>query len=75
MSGVNNCILPNNLLDHVENNIWLRVNEDQSVDIGMTDIAQTLAGSIIHCIPKAVGMTLPSRWPGCSTALAPTMAS
>ena len=64
MSGAHNCILPKDLLDHVEHNIWLRVNDDQSVDIGMTDIAQTMAGSMIHYIPKAVGMTPPRRWPG-----------
>ncbi len=58
MPEVNNCILPDHLLYHVENNIWLKVNDDQSIDIGMTDIAQTMAGSIIHCKPKAVGKTV-----------------
>lgn len=55
MSEVKNCMLPANLLYHVENNIWIRLNDDGTLDIGMTDIAQTMAGSIIHCRPKKVG--------------------
>ncbi|MCH8327740.1 MAG: glycine cleavage system protein H [Candidatus Marinimicrobia bacterium] len=58
MPALNNCILPDGLLYHVENNIWLKINDDQSIDIGMTDIAQTMAGSIIHCKPKAVGRSV-----------------
>jgi glycine cleavage system H protein len=55
MSEVKNCLLPDDLLYHVENNVWVRVNEDGTLDLGMTDIAQTMAGSIIHCRPKKVG--------------------
>ena len=58
MSELNNCTLPDDLLYHVENNIWLKVNDDQSIDIGMTDIAQTMAGNIIHCSPKKVGKSI-----------------
>ncbi len=55
MSELNNCLLPDELLYHVENNVWLRDNGDGTYDMGMTDIAQTMAGSIIHCRPKAAG--------------------
>ncbi|MDP7203607.1 MAG: hypothetical protein QGF72_05700, partial [Candidatus Poseidoniaceae archaeon] len=52
---VNNCKLPDDLLYHVEYNVWVRREDDGNVILGMTDIAQTLAGSIIHCRPKKVG--------------------
>ncbi len=52
---VNNCMLPDGLLYHVDYNVWVSQNDDGTVDLGMTDIAQTLAGSIIHCRPKKVG--------------------
>jgi len=55
MSELNSCLLPDDLAYHVENNVWVRDNGDGTCDIGMTDIAQTLAGSLIHCRPKAVG--------------------
>ena len=45
---VNNCSLPDDLLYHVDYNVWLRLKEDGIVEMGMTDIAQTMAGSIIH---------------------------
>ncbi|MDP6363835.1 MAG: biotin/lipoyl-containing protein [Candidatus Poseidoniia archaeon] len=55
MALVRNCLLPSDLLYDVPTNIWVRELDDGTVEIGMTDIAQTLAGSIIHCRPKKVG--------------------
>ena len=55
MAEVNNCLLPDELKYHIEFNVWLRDNDDGSYDMGMTDIAQTMAGSVIHCRPKSVG--------------------
>ena len=55
MAEVNNCLLPDELKYHIEFNVWLRDNGDGSYDMGMTDIAQTMAGSMIHCRPKAMG--------------------
>lgn len=52
---VNNCRLPDELLYHVDHNVWIKKNDDGTVILGMTDIAQSLAGSIIHCRPKKVG--------------------
>ena len=48
MAEVNNCLLPDELKYHIEFNVWLRDNGDGSYDMGMTDIAQTMAGSVIH---------------------------
>jgi glycine cleavage system H protein len=58
MAELKNCLLPEDLRYHVEYNIWLRDNGDGTWDLGMTDIAQTLAGNIIHCRPKKVGKTI-----------------
>ena len=55
MAEVKNCLLPDDLKYHVEFNVWLREAGDGAWDVGMTDIAQTLAGSIIHCRPKKLG--------------------
>ena len=55
MAEIKNCLLPDDLLYHVEYNVWVRDNGDGTCDVGMTDIAQSLAGSIIHCRPKKVG--------------------
>lgn len=49
------CLLPDDLWYHVEHNVWLRDNGDGTCDLGMTDLAQTMAGALIHCRPKAAG--------------------
>jgi len=58
MAELNNCLLPDDLQYHVEYNTWLKENGDGTWDIGMTDIAQSLAGAILHCRPKKVGKTV-----------------
>ena len=40
---------------HIDFNVWVRDNGDGTLNIGLTDIAQTMAGSVIHCMPKKVG--------------------
>ena len=55
MAELKNCLLPDDLHYHVDYNVWVRANDDGTYDLGMTDIAQTMAGSIIHCRPKKVG--------------------
>ncbi len=55
MAELKNCMLPDELSYHVDFNIWIKKNDDGTVDLGMTDIAQTMAGNIIHCRPKKVG--------------------
>ncbi len=55
MAEVKNCLLPDDLRYHVEYNVWVRDNGDGTCDVGMTDIAQSLAGAIIHCRPKKAG--------------------
>lgn len=55
MAELRKCILPDDLLYHVENNVWLRDNGNGTYDLGMTDIAQSMAGAVIHCRIKKAG--------------------
>ncbi len=55
MAQTRGCMLPDDLLYHVDNNIWLRDMGDGTYQLGMTDIAQSMAGSVIHCRSKKVG--------------------
>ena len=55
MTTINNCTLPEDLYFSVADNVWVRELPDGNLEIGMTDIAQTMAGSIIHCRPKKTG--------------------
>ena len=52
---INECIILTNLYYAVEDNTWVKVNEDGTVTIGMTDVAQSLAGPILHARAKGVG--------------------
>jgi glycine cleavage system H protein len=52
---INGCIILTNLYYSVEDNTWVKVNDDGTVTLGMTDIAQHLAGPILHAKAKGVG--------------------
>ncbi|MAG57732.1 MAG: glycine cleavage system protein H [Planctomycetes bacterium] len=52
---VRGCFLPLHLHYNVHENTWVEVNDDGTVTIGMTDIAQNLAGPLLHAKPKKVG--------------------
>ena len=58
MTELKNCVLPDSLSYHVDFNVWIQKNEDGTLDLGMTDIAQSMAGNIIHCRPKKVGKSV-----------------
>ena len=55
MATTRNCLLPDDLLYNVNNNQWLRDMGDGSFQLGMTDIAQSMAGTVIHCRAKKAG--------------------
>ncbi|UTV81562.1 glycine cleavage system protein GcvH [Acidithiobacillus sp. YTS05] len=55
MGTVRGCEIPEDLMYNVENNVWLRKEDDGSVTIGMTAYACALAGEIVSYTPKAVG--------------------
>ena len=54
-------IAADDLLYHVDFNVWIRKNDDGTVDLGMTDIAQSMVGNIIHCRPKKAGKAYEDR--------------
>lgn len=54
---VNECVIFKNLHYSVKDNTWVRINDDGTVTIGMTDVAQSLAGPILHAKAKKVGVS------------------
>jgi glycine cleavage system H protein len=52
------CVLPEALYYWVEKHVWVRPEEDGTVVVGMTDVAQSLAGKIIVVNLRALGKEL-----------------
>jgi glycine cleavage system H protein len=52
---VRGCVLPLHLHYSVIDHTWIVVNDDGTVTVGMTDVAQNLAGPLLHAKPKKVG--------------------
>lgn len=59
MSEVRGCHLPDDLAYWPEKHVWVRGPEDDgTVVIGMTDVAQSLAGKIVVVNLRSLGKTL-----------------
>jgi glycine cleavage system H protein len=58
MATANGCNIPEELYYLVDKHVWIRLEADTSVTIGMTDVAQHLAGKVIAVSPKKVGKVL-----------------
>lgn len=58
MAEFNNCILPDDLRYHVQYNVWVREVGGGVYEVGMTDIAQSMAGAMLHCRPKQAGKSV-----------------
>lgn len=54
------CDIPEDVYFHPERDCWVRFEADGSATMGMTDIAQTLAGKLIYINFKAVGKKIKS---------------
>jgi glycine cleavage system H protein len=52
---VKGCVILKDLHYNINNNTWVRVIDDSTVVIGMTDIAQSLAGALLHAKTKSPG--------------------
>jgi glycine cleavage system H protein len=52
---VHNCALPRDLYYKVEEHLWVRVTADDTVTLGLTDAAQTMAGAILYVNPRPTG--------------------
>ena len=55
MATVRGCDFPDELLYDVENNIWYRENDDNTITVGMTSVATAMAGQIVAITPKRAG--------------------
>ncbi len=58
MGFYNACEIPEDLYYDVGYDVWVRVEEDGSVTMGMTDPAQAQCGRIVNITFKPVGRTL-----------------
>ena len=54
------CWVPPELAYDIERDVWARFEEDGTVTLGMTDIAQTKAGKLVSILFKAPGKVLRS---------------
>jgi glycine cleavage system H protein len=52
---VRGCVIRKDLYYAIEDHTWIKVNEDGTVLVGMTDVAQNLAGPLLHAKAKGVG--------------------
>ena len=54
------CWVPADLSYDIERDVWARFEEDGTVTLGMTDLAQTKAGKLVSILFKAPGKVLRS---------------
>lgn len=59
MAHINGCNLPEDLFYLIEKHVWVRSEEAGFVTVGINDVAQNLAGTVVACTPKKVGRTVP----------------
>ena len=52
------CDIPEDLYYHPEYDSWVRFEADGTATLGMTDIAQTMSGKLLHIQFKPAGKTL-----------------
>jgi glycine cleavage system H protein len=55
---IDHCIFPDDLLYDLENNTWLRVEEDGEVTMGVTSVLPAIAGKLTLARLKAVGIDI-----------------
>ncbi len=55
MAHIRGCNIPENLYYWPEKHVWARPEEDGTVTVGITDVAQNMARGIINAMPKGVG--------------------
>jgi len=58
VSAYRGCDLPDGLWYDVPRDVWLRPEADGTLTMGMTDLAQTRAGKLLHVLFKRVGRHL-----------------
>jgi len=55
VARINHCDIPEDYYYNVDKHVWARVEPDGTVTIGITDLAQHLAGQIFYAKIKPVG--------------------
>jgi len=55
MATVRGCNIPEDRYYWVEKHVWARLEDDGTVTIGITDVAQNMAKGIVNATPKDVG--------------------
>ena len=58
MATVRGCNIPEDSYYWVEKHVWARLEADDMVTIGITDVAQNMAKGIVNATPKDVGRTV-----------------
>jgi glycine cleavage system H protein len=53
---IGKCIIQTDLYYIVDDHSWVRLNDDGSVTVGITDVAENMAGPILHVYPRKKGM-------------------
>lgn len=59
MTTVNGCNIPDDLYYMTEKHVWVRPEDGGLLTIGMSDVAQHLAGNILTLTTKKVGRNVP----------------
>ncbi len=49
---IRDCVLPLDLFYDTRNHLWIREEEKNILQVGLTDMAQTLAGKILYITPR-----------------------
>ena len=55
---IDHCVFPDDLLYDVENNTWLRRNQDETVTVGVTSLLSALAGRLVRATLKTFGTSV-----------------
>jgi glycine cleavage system H protein len=58
MATVRGCDIPEDRYYWVEKHVWARLEADDTVTIGITDVAQNMAKGIVNATPKDAGRTV-----------------
>ncbi len=51
----NGCLIPKDLYYDIESQVWVKVNEDGTVTLGLTDVGQVRAGRLLYARIKKKG--------------------
>ena len=55
MARINQCDIPEDYYYSVDKHVWARIEPDETMTLGITDLAQHLAGQIFYAKVKPVG--------------------